>query len=131
MWRQVKYSVNKLERTFSVETAEGRIARVTDVVDDSTIKMECHRFPVCLFVMVLGGFDVVLVFGDRDVPMPNLIWMIKATNYLRHGCEAYLVYVIDKCKEVKELDDVPVVREYPEVFLEDLPGIPPDREIEF
>ncbi|KAI3754879.1 hypothetical protein L1987_54671 [Smallanthus sonchifolius] len=111
--------------------------------------------------MVLGGFDVVLgmdwltaneaqiickrkiirlkapdgskveVFGDRDAPMPNVISMIKAAYYLRRGCEAYLVYVIDECKEVKELGDVPVVREYPEVFPEDLPGIPPDREIEF
>ncbi|KAI3732407.1 hypothetical protein L1987_63612 [Smallanthus sonchifolius] len=44
--------------------------------------------------------------------MPNVISMIKATYYLRRGCEAYLVYVIDKCKEVKELDDLPVVREY-------------------
>ncbi|KAI3717421.1 hypothetical protein L1987_69023 [Smallanthus sonchifolius] len=47
--------------------------------------------------------------------MPNVISMIKAADYLRRGCEAYLVYVIDKCKEVKELDDVPVVREYPEM----------------
>ncbi|KAI3795060.1 hypothetical protein L1987_37704 [Smallanthus sonchifolius] len=73
----------------------------------------------------------VEVFGDRDAPMPNVISMIKETYYLRRGCEAYLVYVIDECKEVKELDDVPVVREYPELFPEDLPGIPPDREIEF
>ncbi|KAI3819721.1 hypothetical protein L1987_13569 [Smallanthus sonchifolius] len=63
--------------------------------------------------------------------MPNVISVIKATYYLRGGCEAYLVYVIDKCKEEKELDDVPVVREYPEVFQEDFPRIPPDREIEF
>ncbi|KAI3776205.1 hypothetical protein L1987_45977 [Smallanthus sonchifolius] len=154
MWSQV-------ERAFSVETTEGRTTRVTYVVDNSTIKIEGHRFPVRLFVMVLGGFNVVLgmdrltaneaqiickrkiirlkapdgseveVFGDRDAPMPNVISMIKATDYLRRGCEAYLVYVIDKCKEVKELDDVPVVREYPEVFPEDLPRIPPDREIEF
>ncbi|KAI3784129.1 hypothetical protein L1987_43222 [Smallanthus sonchifolius] len=46
--------------------------------------------------------------------MPNVISMIKAADYLRRGCEAYLVYVIDEFKEVKELDDVPVVREYPE-----------------
>ncbi|KAI3744954.1 hypothetical protein L1987_58053 [Smallanthus sonchifolius] len=159
--KRAKYNVSKLERAFSVETAEGRTARVTDVVENSTIKIEGHRFPIRLFVMVLGGFDVVLgmdwltaneaqiickrkiiqlkapdgskveVFGDRDALMPNVISMIKATNYLRRGCEAYLVYVIDKCKEVMELDDVPVVREYPEVFPEDLPGIPPDREIEF
>ncbi|KAI3695283.1 hypothetical protein L1987_78278 [Smallanthus sonchifolius] len=159
--KRVKYTVSKLERAFSVETAEGRTARVTDVVDNSMIKIEGHRFPVRLYVMVLGGFNVVLgmdwlttneaqiickrkiirlkapdgskveVFGDRDAPMPNVILMIKATNYLRCGCEAYLVYVIDKCKEMKELDDVPVVRKYTEVFPEDLPGIPPDREIEF
>ncbi|KAI3742668.1 hypothetical protein L1987_60360 [Smallanthus sonchifolius] len=71
------------------------------------------------------------VFGDRDAQMPNVISMIKATDYLRHGCEAYLVYMIDKCKEVKELDDVPMVREFSEVFPKDLHGIPPDREIEF
>ncbi|KAI3712310.1 hypothetical protein L1987_70861 [Smallanthus sonchifolius] len=126
--KRVKYTGSKLERAFSVETAEGRTARVTDVVDNSTIKIEGHRFHIRLFVLVLGGFDVVL---DRDAPVPNVISMIKATNYLRRGCEAYLVYVIDKCKDVKELDDIPVVREYPEVFPEDLPGIPPDREIEF
>ncbi|KAI3776226.1 hypothetical protein L1987_45999 [Smallanthus sonchifolius] len=159
--KRVKYTVSKLEWAFSVETAEGRTARVTDVVNNSTIKIEGHRFPVILFVMVLGGFDDVLgmdwltaneaqiickrkiirlkapdgskfeVFGDRDAPMPNVISMIKATNYLRRGCEAYVVYVIDKCKEVKELDDVPVIREYSEVFPEELPGIPPDRDIEF
>ncbi|KAI3695400.1 hypothetical protein L1987_78397 [Smallanthus sonchifolius] len=159
--KRVKYTVSKLERAFSVKTVEGRTARVTDVVENSTIKIEGHRFPVRLFVMVLGGFDVVLgmdwitaneaqiickrkiirlkapdgskveVLGDRDAPMPNVILMIKATDYLRRGCEAYLVYVIDECKEVKELDDVPVVPEYPEVFPKDLPGIPPDREIEF
>ncbi|KAI3798012.1 hypothetical protein L1987_33278 [Smallanthus sonchifolius] len=159
--KRVKYAVSKLERAFCVESAEGRTARVTDVVDNSTIKIEGHRFPVMLFVMVLGGFDVVSgmdwltaneaqiickrkiirlkaldgseveIFGDRDALIPNFISMIKETYYLRHGCEAYLVYMIEKCKEVKELDDVPVVREYPEVFPEDLPRIPPDREIEF
>ncbi|KAI3821497.1 hypothetical protein L1987_09065 [Smallanthus sonchifolius] len=63
--------------------------------------------------------------------MPNVILMIKATNYLRRECEAYLLYVINKYKAVKELDDVPVVREYQEVFPEDLPRIPPNKEIEF
>ena len=33
-------------------------------------------------------------------------------------------------KDVK-LDDIPVVRDYPEVFPEELPGLPPKREVEF
>ncbi|KAI3784130.1 hypothetical protein L1987_43223 [Smallanthus sonchifolius] len=124
--KRVKYTVSKLERAFSVETAEGRTVRVTDVVDKSTIKIEGHRFPVRLFVMILGGFDVLLGMDWLTANEAQII-----SDYLRRGCEAYLVYVIYECKEVKELDDVPVVREYPEVFPEDFPGIPPDREIEF
>ena len=29
------------------------------------------------------------------------------------------------------VDDVPIVRDYPDVFPEDLPGIPPERQVEF
>ncbi|GKF68544.1 hypothetical protein Tco_0198223 [Tanacetum coccineum] len=31
----------------------------------------------------------------------------------------------------KRLEDIPVVREFPEVFLEDLPGLPPIHQVEF
>jgi hypothetical protein len=33
--------------------------------------------------------------------------------------------------EAKSIEDVPVVREYPDVFPEELPGMPLDRDIEF
>ena len=39
--------------------------------------------------------------------------------------------MVDTRKEVLKLDDIPIVREFPDVFPEDLPGIPIDREIEF
>ncbi|KAI3774350.1 hypothetical protein L1987_48902 [Smallanthus sonchifolius] len=44
---------------------------------------------------------------------------------------AYLAYVIDDKMKTKELKDVPVVCNFPEVFPENLPGLPPDRELEF
>jgi hypothetical protein len=31
----------------------------------------------------------------------------------------------------QKLKDIPVAREYPDVFLDDLPGMPPDRDVEF
>jgi hypothetical protein len=37
------------------------------------------------------------------------------------------VYAITDIK----LEDIPIVCEYPDIFLDDLPGIPPDRDIEF
>jgi hypothetical protein len=33
--------------------------------------------------------------------------------------------------EAKTLEEVPVVHEYPNIFLEELPGMPPDRDVEF
>ena len=43
----------------------------------------------------------------------------------------YLAYVVDTRTEEKGIDQIPVVRDYSDVFLEELPGLPPDREIEF
>nr|GEV74664.1 hypothetical protein [Tanacetum cinerariifolium] len=39
--------------------------------------------------------------------------------------------VMKKKSDEKRLEDIPLVREFPEVFLEDLPGLPPDRQVEF
>ena len=57
--------------------------------------------------------------------------VIQAKRLLRQGCEAYLAHVIDLDKNMPKIEDVPVVNEFPDVFPDELPGLPPDREIEF
>ncbi|KAL0439985.1 UNVERIFIED_CONTAM: Retrovirus-related Pol polyprotein from transposon.6 [Sesamum latifolium] len=47
------------------------------------------------------------------------------------GCEAYLAHVIDTKKVNPTLEEIPVVRDFPEVFPDDLPGLPPHREVDF
>ncbi|KAL8115621.1 hypothetical protein AgCh_022211 [Apium graveolens] len=49
----------------------------------------------------------------------------------REGNEAYLTYVVDTKKGVPNIQDIPIVNEFKDVFPENLPGLPPDREIEF
>ena len=39
--------------------------------------------------------------------------------------------MIDRSHEPAKLEDIPVVNKFPDVFSEELPGLPPDREIEF
>ncbi|KAI3805201.1 hypothetical protein L1987_27362 [Smallanthus sonchifolius] len=51
---------------------------------------------------------LILVYGDRDNIEPNVISMIKAESFMRHGYEAYLAYVIDDRQKVPELKDIPV-----------------------
>ncbi|KAL8147195.1 hypothetical protein AgCh_004789 [Apium graveolens] len=50
----------------------------------------------------------------------------KAKRLLRKGNEAYLAYVIDTKKEVPNIQDIPIVNEFEDVFPENLPGLPPD-----
>ena len=51
---------------------------------------------------------------------------------LASGCFGYLVNIVDKEKETRVTsDEVPVIRKYFTVFLDDLLGLPPDCQIEF
>ena len=57
---------------------------------------------------------------------------LEARKLLSQGCKRYLAYVVDKRMEEKlKIDEVPIVQDFPEVFPEDLPSLPPNREIEF
>ncbi|KAH0644954.1 hypothetical protein KY284_032838 [Solanum tuberosum] len=47
------------------------------------------------------------------------------------GCIYHLLRVMDVESETPSLESVPVVNEFPEVFPDDLPGIFPEREIDF
>ncbi|GJY73837.1 putative reverse transcriptase domain-containing protein [Tanacetum coccineum] len=47
------------------------------------------------------------------------------------GCQVFIAQVMEKKSDEKRLEDIPVVREFPEVFPEDLPGLPPVRQVEF
>ena len=50
---------------------------------------------------------------------------------LRKGCQGYLANVVETGKEGTILDEIPIVREFPDVFPDDIAGLPPEREVEF
>ena len=50
---------------------------------------------------------------------------------LQKGCKGYLAHVVDTRSSEVRLEDVPVVRDFLDVFLNDIPSLPPEREIDF
>ncbi|GKA91062.1 putative reverse transcriptase domain-containing protein [Tanacetum coccineum] len=53
-------------------------------------------------------------------------------RYISRGCQVFIIQVTKKKKsDEKRLEDIPVVREFPEVFPENLPGLPPVCQVEF
>ena len=59
----------------------------------------------------------------------NLISAIIARKMLRRS-RGYLAVVRNVEAETEAVKNVPVVCEFPDIFLEELPGLPPEREIE-
>ncbi|XP_028090712.1 uncharacterized protein LOC114290912 [Camellia sinensis] len=60
-----------------------------------------------------------------------VISALQARRLLRNGCEGYLASVRDTRETELKLEDILVVKEFSNVFPEELPGLPLDREIEF
>ena len=60
-----------------------------------------------------------------------MISTIAAQRMLRKGCQGYLAYVLETGKEGTMVDEIPVVGEFPDVFPDDIVGLPPEREVVF
>ena len=61
----------------------------------------------------------------------NLISAITTRKMLKRGCRGYLAVVKDVQADKGSVNRVPVVCEFQDVFPEEFPGLPPEREIEF
>ncbi|GKC60843.1 hypothetical protein Tco_1088441 [Tanacetum coccineum] len=98
-----------------------------------------HTLIVCdeKVVRIPYGNEVLIIRGDScdSGSKLNIISYMKTQKYIEKGCQVYLAQVTSKKaedkSEEKRLEDVPIVREFPEFFLEDLPGLPPARQVEF
>ena len=73
----------------------------------------------------------VRFLGERRTSPVHMISALTAHKLLRKGCEAYLACVMTSEGSETELARIPVVRKFLDVFPEELPGLPPDREVEF
>ncbi|GJS19589.1 putative reverse transcriptase domain-containing protein [Tanacetum coccineum] len=98
-----------------------------------------HAVIVCdeKIVRILYGYEVLIVQGDRNGKGKKLklsiISRTKTHKYIKKGCPIFLAQVMKKetenKSEEKRLEDVSTVRDFPEVFLEDFPGLPPIRQM--
>lgn len=73
-----------------------------------------------------------IIFNDERRLLPScIISALDAGRLLRKGCHAQLAHVIDTQIIKLKLKHIPVVREFPNVFGEDLLELASGREIEF
>ncbi|KAJ0867862.1 putative nucleotidyltransferase, Ribonuclease H [Helianthus annuus] len=152
--------IKTLDMKYEVELVDGTIETVSTVLEGCEMSIKNHSFPLSLLPFNLAGFDIVLgmdwlsrnqaqilcnkrlivlktpsgesltIRGDTQYGLPEDASMLKASRCLNRGCVIYMAQVIIEEPKPK-IEDLPVISEYPEVFPEELPGLPPDRQVEF
>ncbi|GJV19585.1 putative reverse transcriptase domain-containing protein [Tanacetum coccineum] len=111
-----------LDVSYAVELADGRIFETNTVLRGCTLGLLGHPFNIDLMPVELGSFDVIIGM-DRLANHHAVIVCDEKIYEDEKETE-------DKSEE-KRLEDVPIVRDFPEVFPEDFPGLPPMRQVEF
>nr|GFC46128.1 hypothetical protein [Tanacetum cinerariifolium] len=118
----------EIDTSYEVELADGKIVSTNNVLKGCTLNLLNHSFPIDLMVIELRSFDVIIgmdwlskndaaiLCGQKKVriPLKNKTLIIEAQ-------------VTGTVSKEKRVEDVPVIRDFPEVFLEDLPGLSPPR----
>ncbi|GJZ47920.1 putative reverse transcriptase domain-containing protein [Tanacetum coccineum] len=150
----------KIGASYEVELADGRVVSTNTILKGCTLNLVNHVFEINLMPIELGTFDViigmdwlvkhdaVIICGEKVVRIPygnkmlivesdngvsrlKVISCIKARKYVERGCHLFLAHVTKNKSKEKRLEDMLVICDFPEVFPDELPGLPPPRQVEF
>ncbi|GJZ22698.1 putative reverse transcriptase domain-containing protein [Tanacetum coccineum] len=142
---QIDITPSTLDHYYDVELADGRIIGLNTILRGCTLNFLNHPFNINLMPVELGSFDAiigmdwlakyqaVIVCAKKIVRIP---W--RKETLIIHGDGRFPIFLahvtakeVEDKSEKKLLLDVPIVQDFPEVFPEDLPGLPPTRQVEF
>ncbi|KAJ0814205.1 putative nucleotidyltransferase, Ribonuclease H [Helianthus annuus] len=157
----LRVSRTKLGKPLTVEVASGNPVVLDSVLRNCQLNLNDHLFPIDLTPMQLGSFDIIVgmdwlakhhaevvcfekivrvplssgetlqVRGKKPASSLKLMSCTQARKYLRKNYVAFLAHVTADKGKGKSIQDIPVVRDYQELFPEELPGLPPARQVEF
>ncbi|GKA01922.1 putative reverse transcriptase domain-containing protein, partial [Tanacetum coccineum] len=149
-----------IDTFYDIEMADGNLVSTNTIIQGCTLTLLNQPFEIDLMPIKLGSFDFVIgmdwlskyhariiydekvvhilivgetliIRGDRSKTRLNLISCIKTKRYISRGFQVLIAQVMEKKSDKKRLEDIPVVKEFPEVFPENLPGLSLVRQVEF
>ncbi|XP_075515397.1 uncharacterized protein LOC142550040 [Primulina tabacum] len=152
---------DKLTAPFRIATPTNRAVETNEIYRDCRITISDQTFSADLIQLIMVDFDVILgmdwlarnsaivdckgkrvklltaeqkevVFHGKSRERKLLLSVSQTWKAMKSGEDIYLAMVREGKEEVEmKLKDIPIVREFPDVFPEELSGTVPDREIEF
>ncbi|KAA0054872.1 gag protease polyprotein [Cucumis melo var. makuwa] len=131
--QEMGLEVEPLGSVLSVSTPSGEVMLSKDKIKACQLptnhaSIDCSRKEVVFNPPSVASFKFK---GAGTVVLPKVISAMKASKLLSQGTWSILASVVDTREPEVSLSSEPVVREYPDVFPNELPGLPPPREIDF
>ncbi|GJX75006.1 reverse transcriptase domain-containing protein [Tanacetum coccineum] len=105
-----------------------------DWMAEHCAEVMCHE----KYIRVSYKNDMLIIQSERSgikiESRLEVISSIRTQKYIDQGCQVFLIQMMKEEKTLipeRRIEDVPIVRDFPEVFPEDLPGLPLTRQVEF
>ncbi|GKE93007.1 putative reverse transcriptase domain-containing protein [Tanacetum coccineum] len=121
-----------LDTTYDIEIADGNLVGTNTVIQGCTLILLNQPFEIDLMPIKLGSFEAVIGMDLLSKYHARIICDEKVVHIPIDGKTLIIrAQVMKKKSDEKRLEDIPVVREFLEVFLENLPGLTLVRQVEF
>nr|GEY62768.1 putative reverse transcriptase domain-containing protein [Tanacetum cinerariifolium] len=150
----------KVNHSYEVELADGRVVSTNTILRGCSLNLVNHLFEIDLMPIELRTFDViigmdwlilhdaVIVCGKKEVHVPlkkrtlvvkgddcvsrlKVVSCMKVKKYVDRRSYLFVAQVVEKEPLERRLEDVLVIFKFPDVFPDNLPGLPPPRQVEF
>ncbi|GJW35654.1 putative reverse transcriptase domain-containing protein [Tanacetum coccineum] len=123
-----------LDVSYTIELVDGRITESDTIIRGCMLNLLNYPFNIDLMPVELGSFNViigmdwlskyhaVIVYDEKIVRIPYDNKILTIRGFGNEG---------RKNSEEKGLEDVPTIQDFLEVFPENLPRLPPARQVKF
>ncbi|GKB21451.1 putative reverse transcriptase domain-containing protein [Tanacetum coccineum] len=119
-----------IDTFYDIEMADGNLVSTNTVIKGCTLTLLDQPFEIDLMPIKLGSFDVVIGMDWLSKYHAKILCDEKVVHIPITG-KTLIIRVMEKKSDEKRLEDIPVVKEFLDVFPKDLPGLPPVRQVEF
>lgn len=74
---------------------------------------------------------MIVMIGERRDYLSNVVSALVVEKLVRKGCEAYLAFITDSTSAKATVNDIWTVKEFSDVFSDELSRVAPTQEVEF